>query len=317
YSTVTQMIEGQPVGFDETDLTDVEILCYYAYSPLYAGNFDARKTLLDGRCGLSVSPKTVTLTSGQTQQFSALPASIAVTWSATCGSINSSTGLYTAANTGGSCTVRATSTADASVSATAAVTVTVPTTVTLSGNITWSQDESSDDDEPFNGTLVHFHEELHTKISALLTVVVKPDWTTIVSASGTATWSDTSSGGLCGAPPNTVLVGAYGDSGDETIVSGKFFANPLPVFDGVLWGLDLFASGTETSTHFNANCAPVSQTTVLPVGPLGSIFQSLPVGRPVFQNGQLAAIDFSHSESSSGGGVTIAFTGTGQLVKQP
>jgi hypothetical protein len=125
------VVEGQPVGFDESDLTDVEILCYYAYSPLYAGDFDARKSLLDGRCGLAVSPKTVTLNAGQKQQFTASPSSITVTWSATCGSIDATTGIYTASNGAGSCTVRATSSADTSVSATATVTVTAPSNIQL------------------------------------------------------------------------------------------------------------------------------------------------------------------------------------------
>ena len=131
YSTVTQTIEGQQISFNESELTDVEILCYYAYSPLYAGDFDARKSLLDGRCGLSVNPNTVTLNAGQTQQFTALPASITVSWSTTCGSIDSTTGLYTAGNSSGSCTVTATNTADASVSATATVTVTAPSNIQL------------------------------------------------------------------------------------------------------------------------------------------------------------------------------------------
>ena len=55
----------------KTGLTDIEILCYYAYSPLYQGNPDARKTLLRGRCGIGITPERVTLRSGQTQVFAA------------------------------------------------------------------------------------------------------------------------------------------------------------------------------------------------------------------------------------------------------
>ncbi len=36
YGTVTQNIEGVPVSFNENGLTDLEILAYYAYSPLFA-----------------------------------------------------------------------------------------------------------------------------------------------------------------------------------------------------------------------------------------------------------------------------------------
>jgi hypothetical protein len=35
YGTVTQNIEGVPVSFNENSLTDLEILAYYAYSPLF------------------------------------------------------------------------------------------------------------------------------------------------------------------------------------------------------------------------------------------------------------------------------------------
>ena len=69
---------------------------------------------------VQVSPSTVTLQLGATQQFSA--SATGVTWSATGGTISSS-GLYTAPNTPGTYVVQATSTADASQSGSAAVTV--------------------------------------------------------------------------------------------------------------------------------------------------------------------------------------------------
>jgi hypothetical protein len=122
-SGVTQDIEGQDVRFDETAVTDIEILCYYAYSDLYQGNSNARKTLLAGRCGLSIDPKTVTLRSGQTQQFIATsPGSGALAWSATAGTV-SNTGLYTAAGPG-TATIRVSSVANPAVFAEATVTIT-------------------------------------------------------------------------------------------------------------------------------------------------------------------------------------------------
>ena len=48
------------VSFDENQLTDLKILCYYAYSPLYRGTDNAREALLAGRC----SPVTVTVDPG-------------------------------------------------------------------------------------------------------------------------------------------------------------------------------------------------------------------------------------------------------------
>ena len=51
YTTVTQTIEGNSVSFNENSLTDLEILCYYAYSRLYTGDTDKRKDLLKEKCG--------------------------------------------------------------------------------------------------------------------------------------------------------------------------------------------------------------------------------------------------------------------------
>ena len=123
YTDVSQTIEGQEVRFDENGVTDLEILCYYAYSPLFQGDNDARKALLEGRCGLAVQPATATLSPGQVQQFTAaLPNGDPVTWSATCGQIDN-TGKYTAAPGTGTCTVRATDANDPNVSGTATVTL--------------------------------------------------------------------------------------------------------------------------------------------------------------------------------------------------
>jgi Tol biopolymer transport system component len=51
--TVRQGIEGVSVEFDETAVTDLQALCFYAYSELYTGSPDRRVTLLEPRerCG--------------------------------------------------------------------------------------------------------------------------------------------------------------------------------------------------------------------------------------------------------------------------
>jgi probable HAF family extracellular repeat protein len=41
---------GTPVSFDETAARDTDVLCYYAYSPLYAGDPDERDLLLEHAC---------------------------------------------------------------------------------------------------------------------------------------------------------------------------------------------------------------------------------------------------------------------------
>jgi hypothetical protein len=82
-----------------------------------------------------VSPSSVTLQTGATQQFAATVtglSSSAVTWSATAGTITAS-GLYTAPSTPGTYTVSAQSTADSKQSGSATVTVTsAPPAVSVS-----------------------------------------------------------------------------------------------------------------------------------------------------------------------------------------
>lgn len=48
--TVHQIIDGPDITFNENELTDLDILCYYAYSRLYTGDTDRRKDLLRDRC---------------------------------------------------------------------------------------------------------------------------------------------------------------------------------------------------------------------------------------------------------------------------
>ena len=62
---VTQNIEGDSINFDENSLTDMQILCYYAYSPLYTGDSDARQRIMGpvlDRCGKKALPKRITHT---------------------------------------------------------------------------------------------------------------------------------------------------------------------------------------------------------------------------------------------------------------
>ena len=74
WTRITETIEGSTQEFDETALTDVLILCYYAYSPLYTGDDTLRTTLLAGRCSPAVA--TLEVHSGSlTVAAFALPAS--------------------------------------------------------------------------------------------------------------------------------------------------------------------------------------------------------------------------------------------------
>lgn len=50
YSTISRLIAGVTQSFDETKLTDEQILCYYSYGDLYKGNPTTRDSLLQGMC---------------------------------------------------------------------------------------------------------------------------------------------------------------------------------------------------------------------------------------------------------------------------
>jgi hypothetical protein len=82
---------------------------------------------------VSISPSSVTLQAGGTQQFTATvtgTTNTSVSWSATCGTISAS-GFYTAPSSAMNCTVTATSVADSTKSASASVTVTAPPQMTI------------------------------------------------------------------------------------------------------------------------------------------------------------------------------------------
>lgn len=134
YSSVEEVIENQPVTFDETELTDLEILCYYAYSPMYTGDGEQRGRLLDGKCAevtVTVEPAAVDVMSGSTHQFVATVRGSyqrRVTWTASGGTVTSG-GLFTAGTTAGAATVRATSVAHPQVFGVATVTVQKPAPV--------------------------------------------------------------------------------------------------------------------------------------------------------------------------------------------
>jgi len=128
---VTQTIEGNVAHFDEGALTDLKILCYYAYSALYTGDPTARTSRLAGRCSVSVDvtpSQAQVVAGGGTAQFSATVHSSSdprVTWTTDApGATISNTGLFTAGATAGTFTVTATSVADPNAQGTAHVTIT-------------------------------------------------------------------------------------------------------------------------------------------------------------------------------------------------
>jgi hypothetical protein len=109
-TSTDETIEGYPVTFDEAALSDAQILCYYAYSPLYAtdqgGPNDQARTQLLGadhcvRARLNVTaPATIATTAPievtvtVPQGGSLVPApNVRVTLTPTCGSVTPASGL--------------------------------------------------------------------------------------------------------------------------------------------------------------------------------------------------------------------------------
>ncbi len=48
WEQISVTIDGQSMDFDETQVSDLQVLCYYAYSDLYLGSSEARDILLNG-----------------------------------------------------------------------------------------------------------------------------------------------------------------------------------------------------------------------------------------------------------------------------
>ncbi len=130
YSAVEYDLGGVRVSLNENSLTDLQILCYYAYSPLFTGLEERRETLLANRCStiaVTVNPASVTLAAGAPQQFVATVIGTTdprVTWVLpNGGGTISATGFFTAGTTPGTYVVRAISVVDPSAFGEATVTI--------------------------------------------------------------------------------------------------------------------------------------------------------------------------------------------------
>lgn len=298
YSTITQAVEGNLLEFNENALTDLDILCYYAYSDLYTGDRDVRRQLLsqlpgNQRCVFSVKPRTVTLTGGQAQQFEAIgaPANGAVTWTATCGTIDQNTGLFIAGGGAGSCTVRATSAADQTVFAEATVTVhTGGSTVSGQLDITFTLDEG-----PFpNGESTTVRGSLTAFVRAALVTNSGGDVTglSIVQANGSAEIdsSFTLSLGCSG----TGILKSGGGSITFTITNAVTGAAA-----GLVSPLALVFIGNEVSTTTEPTCGdPITSTdppqnSVLIQNPPFVLRDGVPV---LDSGGHITAIDYTATD---------------------
>jgi hypothetical protein len=134
---VTTEIATELVTYDETAVTDTEILCYYAYSGLYDASTlsaqQSRDTYLAGLCTpviVTVDPSSATVIAGNSVQLTASVTGVtnmAVNWSLPeGGGTIAGDGRFTAGTVDGRYAVRATSAVDPAAFATAWVTVGFP-----------------------------------------------------------------------------------------------------------------------------------------------------------------------------------------------
>jgi hypothetical protein len=132
--TVTQSIEGLPITYKENAVSDLDVLCYCAYSGLYTGTDQAkRRELLGDLCNkitVTIIQGCPSMNPGQSCQFLARVDGTGdqrVTWSVSnsAGTVNLTTGLLTA-GCPGSLVIRATSVVATNKFAEATVVVTAP-----------------------------------------------------------------------------------------------------------------------------------------------------------------------------------------------
>ncbi len=118
-TTLQLEVGTERLELNENNATDLDILCWYAWSPLYEGDPDAREEILANRCftiAVTVGPATANVQPGGTVQFAADVSGTdnpEVDWALPDGggSIDAD-GLFTAGNETGTFTVRAISEVD-------------------------------------------------------------------------------------------------------------------------------------------------------------------------------------------------------------
>jgi hypothetical protein len=305
YSTVSQAIENQNVDYIEASVSDLDILCYYAYSDLYTGSIEARRDLVARRCGVKVKvtirPSGATVAVGAQQPFSVTVTGTndpRVTWTATGGTIDNTTGIFTAGNTAGTgFKVRATSVADPTAFDEIPVTITGGSGL-FAGTIT-------ETDVVTGGAVAgNFSQTFVANVVAHLDA---NNTLTVLQVSGSFNETEWSTVSGCFSVDTVTAPG----------VSAAFIPGSLRVS---------YLGGTDTQT--NLPTGEVDPATGLPIcgasftGPSGAV-RDFPYAIVRSPNGNIVALDFSrtvHKLFDSGNGVPDKFldtTATGRLEPVP
>jgi hypothetical protein len=178
---------------------------------------------------ITLTPASATTPLGGTQQFTA---SMAVTWSASCGSI-SSAGLFTASGTQGStCSIHATATGSTPYTATASDTIAAPATFTVSPT------------------------------TAKLSEGAAQQFTASSAATWSATCGSISTAGLYTAPlaPASCTITAKATSGSQTASASATITSPITITPASATtptgGTQQFAAST--AVVWSASCGSVS-----------------------------------------------------------
>jgi hypothetical protein len=293
YGAAQFEIGGERITLGEDGVTDLEILCYYAYSPLYTGSSTHREIALANRCTpitIALNPPGVTLAPGATQQFAATVRGTTdprVNWTLpNGGGTISSSGLFTASLTPGNYLVRAKSVVDSTVFADATITVAGGAGAVLSGSLTLHAHTSS-------------APGLSTDTLIDVTLTAEPE---IVEANETPTFVVTA---VSGTGKYTAEATSNCNRSPE-VSDGTAVAASLIISDDLLVArLAVTFRGTRTHT----SCTDPTTTTNFE----GTLSDGRFVGTPVIVNGVIVAIDFGRSENS--GPPSRVLVQTGRLVR--
>jgi hypothetical protein len=246
--------------------------------------FKATEYVGVGSTATAITPPSVTLAQGATQQFTA---NQAVTWSASCGSITSG-GLYTAPNSPGACTVTAASTSGGG---TANATVTV---LSVSSYVMWKNDLGRTGQQPNE-------------------VVLTPQ-NVNVSTFGKK-FSDTVDGFVYGQPlyvAGLTIGGAIHNVIFLTTENDSVYALDADVAGPPLWKVNLLSAGVTAVPQANVHSTiyPVVGITGTPVLDVGS--NTLYVVAETLENNgtayihRLHALDLTSGAEKFGGPVVIS-----------